>query len=80
MPSETTDTTPTSGGHIGRFALRNWVAIVVVLLAAILVAQNRMRIPVNVLWVRVTSPLWLLLTIIFLAGLLTGLLLHRRRR
>ena len=80
MPSETADTKPTSRGHVGRFALRYWVAIVLVLLAAIFVAQNRMRIPVNLLWVSVISPLWLLLTVIFLAGLVTGLLLHRRRR
>lgn len=80
MSAETPATKRLRGGRVGQFALRYWVAIVLVVLAAIFVAQNRSRIPVDVLWFRVTSPLWLLLTVIFVVGLVIGLLLGRRRR
>jgi uncharacterized integral membrane protein len=70
---------PTSGGRVRRFALRYWVALILVTLAAIFVAQNRDRVGVHVLWVTVNSPMWFILTIIFFVGLLIGLLLRRRR-
>jgi putative membrane protein len=69
----------TAGGRVRRFALRYWVAIILVAVAAIFVAQNRDRVGVHVLWVTVDSPMWFILTVIFFLGLLIGLLLHRRR-
>ena len=71
---------PEAGGRVRRFALRYWVALILLALAAIFVAQNRERVGVHVLWVTVESPMWLILTIIFVVGLLIGLLLHRRRK
>jgi putative membrane protein len=70
---------PSSGGRVRRFALRYWVAIILVALAAIFVAQNRDRVGVHVLWITVNSSMWFILTIIFFVGLLIGLLLRRRR-
>jgi lipopolysaccharide assembly protein A len=63
-----------------RFALRHWVAVVLVLLAAIFMAQNRDRHPIQLLWITVGSPTWFVLTVVFATGLLVGLLLRRRRR
>ncbi|MBI3217715.1 MAG: DUF1049 domain-containing protein [Mycobacterium sp.] len=63
-----------------RFALRYWVALIVVALSALFIAQNRDRPRIHILWITVESPMWLILTIIFVAGLLVGLLLRRRRR
>lgn len=71
---------PTAGGRVRRFAVRYWVALILVALAAIFVAQNRDRVGVHVLWVTVSSPMWFILAIIFFVGLLIGLLLHRRRK
>jgi uncharacterized integral membrane protein len=71
---------PQAGGRVRRFALRYWVALVLAALAAIFVAQNRDRVSVHVLWVTVDSPMWFILVIIFLVGILIGLLLHRRRK
>jgi len=68
------------GGHVTRFALRHWLVIVLVVLAAIFVAQNRDRHPIHVLWVTVESPTWFVLAVIFAVGLVIGLLLRRRRR
>ena len=70
---------PATGGRVRRFAVRYWVAIILVALAAIFVAQNRDRVGVHVLWVTVESPMWLILTIIFFMGFLIGILLRRRR-
>ena len=67
-------------GALVRFVLRYWLALVLVVLAAVFVAQNRAQTPVTLFWIRVTSPLWLLLTVIAVVGLVIGLLLGRRRR
>ena len=69
-----------SGGRAARFLLRHWLVIVLLVLAAIFVAQNRDRHPIHVLWVTVESPTWFVLTVIFVVGVVIGLLLHRRRR
>ncbi|WP_166905293.1 LPXTG cell wall anchor domain-containing protein [Mycobacterium sp. DL440] len=79
MPRDETETAETTG-PARRPALRYWAALILVALAAIFVAQNRDRVGVHVLWVTVESPMWFILVIIFVMGLLIGLLLRRRRR
>ncbi len=71
---------PSAARRAGRFALRYWVALILVALAAIFIAQNRERPRVHILWITVESPMWLLLTVMFVVGILVGLLLRRRRR
>ncbi|WP_431231400.1 DUF1049 domain-containing protein [Mycolicibacterium psychrotolerans] len=73
------DSKPT-GSAVRRFALRYWLAIILVVVAAVFIAQNRDRQRVHVLWITVESPMWLLLTAMAVVGLVVGLLLHRRRR
>lgn len=63
-----------------RFAGRYWVAFVLIALAASFIGQNRDRYSVHILWITVESPMWLLLTALFVAGTVVGLLLGRRRR
>jgi LPXTG-motif cell wall-anchored protein len=79
MPRDDTDS-PAPAGPVRRIALRYWVALILVALAALFVAQNRDRVRVHVLWVTVESPMWFTLVIIFVMGVLIGLLLRRRRR
>jgi putative membrane protein len=69
-----------AGGAVRRFALRYWLAITLVVLAAIFIAQNRARQRVHVLWISVEYPMWLLLTAMLVVGIVVGLLLHRRRK
>ncbi|TGD90759.1 DUF1049 domain-containing protein [Mycolicibacterium sp. CH28] len=71
---------PRTGGAVRRFALRYWLAITLVVLAAVFIAQNRDRQRVHVLWITVESPMWLLLAAMLVVGVVIGLLLHRRRR
>ncbi len=68
-----------AGGAVQRFALRYWLAIPLVVLAAVFIGQNRARQRVHVLWITVESPMWLLLTAMLAVGIIVGLLLHRRR-
>lgn len=69
-----------TGGAVRRFALRYWLAITLVVLAAIFIAQNRTRQRVQILWIYVEYPMWLLLTAMLVVGIVVGLLLHRRRK
>lgn len=68
-----------AGGAVTRFALRYWVAIALIALAAVFIGQNRDRQSVRLLWISVESPMWLLLSAMLLVGVIVGLLLHRRR-
>jgi uncharacterized integral membrane protein len=68
------------GGIVTRFALRYWVAIALVTLAAVFIGQNRDRQSVRLLWITVESPMWLLLSAMLIVGVIVGLLLHRRRK
>ena len=74
------DETKPAGGAVQRVALRYWLAILLVVLAAVFIGQNRDRQRVHVLWITVESPMWLLLTAMLVVGVVVGLLLHRRRR
>ena len=69
-----------TGGILTRFAVRNWAAIALVALAAVFIGQNRDRQRVHFLWIEVESPMWLLLAVMLLVGIVAGMLLHRRRR
>jgi uncharacterized integral membrane protein len=69
-----------TGGALSRFAVRNWAALILVVLAAVFFGQNRDRQAVRLLWITVESPMWLLLSAMLVVGIVVGLLLHRRRR
>jgi putative membrane protein len=71
---------PSPGRRARRFALRYWVALILVALAAIFIAQNRDRPRVHILWITVESPMWFILTVMLVVGIFVGLLLRRRRR
>jgi putative membrane protein len=63
-----------------RVPFRFWVALILVALAAIFIAQNRERPQVHILWITVESPMWFILAVMLAVGILVGLLLRRRRR
>jgi lipopolysaccharide assembly protein A len=79
MSSGVPDAKP-SGGRARRFAARHWLAIVLVVLTVVFIVQNTVRHEIHLLWVSVEAATWLVLTVIFLLGVATGWLLHRRRR
>ena len=71
-------TTKPSG--LSRISPAQWIAIVLAVLAIIFIVQNHHRVDINILMVTITSPLWLVLLIIFVVGWLAGLLTLRTRR
>lgn len=79
MSSNVPDTKP-SGGRARRIAVRHWLAIILIVLAAIFVVQNTVRHEIHLLWVTVEAATWLVLIVIFFVGVLTGVLVGRRRR
>lgn len=68
------------GNALTRFAVQYWAPIALIVLTAIFIGQNRGRQRVHLLWLTVESPMWLLLAALFVIGVITGLLLRRRRR
>lgn len=56
------------------------VLLVVLLVTAIFIGQNRDLVDIELLTIDVTAPLWLVLVVMVLVGLLVGILLRRRRR
>jgi lipopolysaccharide assembly protein A len=79
MSADVPDTKP-SGRRARRLRVRHWLAIILIVLAAIFVVQNTVRHEIHLLWVTVEAATWLVLIVIFLVGVMTGALLGRRRR
>lgn len=61
-----------------RVSLNQWLALALTVLAVVFIVQNRDEVGINFLLITVRSPMWLILLIMFAAGLLTGVLLGRR--
>ncbi len=78
MPDDVIPVPP--AGRVRRFALRYWVALVLVALTAIFIAQNRDRANIHILWITVAAPIWVIFTSLLVVGILVGLLLRRRRK
>ena len=79
MSSDVPDTKP-SGRRARHLGVRHWLAIILIVLAAIVVVQNTVRHEIHLLWVTVEAATWLVLIVIFFVGVVTGVLLGRRRR
>jgi putative membrane protein len=74
-------TTASSGADVGRRRIspRLVIALVVTALVAIFIAQNRETVRIQLFAVTLTSPMWLILVIMVVLGLVFGYLIGRRR-
>ena len=74
-------TTASRGADVGRRRIspRLIIALVVTALVVIFIAQNRDPVRIQLFVISVTSPLWLLLVVMVVLGVLAGYLLGRRR-
>jgi lipopolysaccharide assembly protein A len=59
---------------------RQIVVLVIVVLAALFIVQNRDTVQIGFFTLTVTASLWLLLVIMFVLGAIVGVLVGRRRR
>jgi lipopolysaccharide assembly protein A len=68
-----------SGNPVLRYLGAHWAAVVLVVVTVVFVAENRERVSIDVLVVHVRAPLWLVLSVTAVVGILIGLLIARRR-
>ena len=61
------------------FLKTHWVPILLVVLAAVFIAENRYSTTIELFWLRITSPLWLILLVLFAVGFAAGRLSGRRK-
>jgi len=59
---------------------RQILLLVILVVTAVFIGQNRDRVTINLFAINVTAPLWMTLGIMVALGLLIGLLLRRRGR
>jgi uncharacterized integral membrane protein len=75
------DVNPQRRKHpVRSFLLARWIPIVLVVLAAAFIAQNRERISIDLFWVQVLTPMWLILLLAVAVGVAIGSVGARRRR
>jgi putative membrane protein len=55
------------------------LAGVLVIVAVVFIVQNRERVRINFFTIDVSAPVWLMLTVMVLIGVLIGALIRRRR-
>jgi len=81
MSDRPTTSRPADGtaSRSGGFPTRFIVPMILTIIAIVFIAQNRQNVSVSLIFATVTMSLWLLLTIIFVLGLLVGLLVARSR-
>lgn len=75
----TTTSTPSTGQKVLTLAARNWVPIVLIVVGVIFIAQNTQHVRINFLAFHVGASLWLILTIVALAGVIAGWFIGRNR-
>ena len=70
---------PTSGRRLPAITPGQLLAGVLVVLAVVFIVQNRDRVRINFFTIDVSAPVWLMLTVMVLVGVLIGALIRRRR-
>ncbi|MEU0544579.1 LapA family protein [Nocardia sp. NPDC005978] len=73
-------TTPAKPSLLSRISPTQWLALALVVVAVIFIAANRTKVSIEFLLMTITSPMWLVLLVMFALGWLTGILMSRRRR
>lgn len=61
------------------FLKRRWLAIVIVIVVAVVIAANRQEIEFNLVFTHFAMPLWVILAITFVLGILVGWIAKTRR-
>lgn len=66
------DTTEEGRSFLSSLTLKNWLAIGLAVLALAFIVQNRDVVSIDVFFVNIRLPLWISLSLIFVAGWLSG--------
>jgi uncharacterized integral membrane protein len=70
---------PGARDTIVRFVRRRWLVIILVIAVVVFVAQNRKHASIDILWIHIRSPLWFILAVTAVVGLVIGLIIARHR-
>jgi uncharacterized integral membrane protein len=65
---------------VAAFLLGRWVPIVLAVVAVVFIAQNRDEVSIDLLWLKLSAPLWLILLVAVFVGILIAASGSRRRR
>ncbi|MET9487713.1 hypothetical protein [Nocardia sp. NPDC006630] len=71
---------PEKQSILARVSPTQWVALALTVLAVIFVAENRTKVSIEFLLLTISSPMWLVLLVLFAVGWVAGLLTARQRR
>lgn len=71
--------TPPEASFWSKIKPAHWIALILVVVVILFVTQNREPVSISLFWANVSAPLWLILTLIFGIGWLSGYLATRRR-
>ncbi len=69
-----------SGNRVVAFLTRRWLALVLIIVGVFFILQNRDTTSVTLFFAQVTMPQWMALTVVFVLGLVAGILIARSRR
>jgi len=72
-------TTTQGESSVVTFLKQRWFALLILVLVIVLIAANTQDAPIDLVFTTLTAPLWLVLTITLVLGILIGWILKTRR-
>jgi uncharacterized integral membrane protein len=73
-----TSTAP-QGSAFAAFLKRRWLAILIVVVAAVVIAANRDEVEFSLVFTHFAMPLWVILAVTFALGIIVGWIAKTRR-
>lgn len=61
-----------NGSALTRFLAERWLTLVLVVIAVLFIAQNRQSVSIDLFWASLSAPLWLVMVLLLLVGLVAG--------
>lgn len=71
--------TTSQGSSFGAFLKRRWLAILIVVVTVVVIAANRDEVEFSLVFTHFAMPLWVILAITFVLGILVGWIAKTRR-
>jgi lipopolysaccharide assembly protein A len=81
MTKEARMSTPSEEHNaFARFVQERWLSLVLIVIAVLFIVQNRQSVSIVLFWADLSAPLWLVMALIFLVGLVAGGARTKRRQ
>ncbi len=79
QPSGTAPTPADRTNPVTAFLARRWLALVLLVLVAVFIGQNRATVSLDLFWLSVRAPQWFALALVLLVGIVVGWVFKGRR-